>query len=118
MTSRIALALLVMAACDRWPEMTTSEASSNAQCVRDEDCTLVPSALTCCTECPPAPPFVAAPTWVVDGMYIETEHRCLATEIDCPEITCAKVPAGCTARAACAQGRCVAIATGCEKPTS
>ncbi len=116
--SSFIVAGLALAACDRWPTVATSEAESSAQCVRDEDCTLVPTTLTCCAECPPAPPFRAAPLWVVDRMYIENENRCLATEIGCPEITCAKVPAGCTARATCAQGRCTAVATGCGVPTS
>jgi hypothetical protein len=79
---------------------------------------LVPSALTCCTECPPAPPFEAAPTWVIDAMYIENENRCLATEIDCGDIECPQVSAGCTGRAVCAEGRCTALSTGCEIPTT
>lgn len=116
--SSFIVAMLVLAACDSWPSLATSEAESSAQCVRDEDCTLVPSALTCCAECPPAPPFRAAPLWTVDRMYIENEHRCLATEIGCPEITCARVQAGCTARATCARGRCTAVTTGCGIPTS
>lgn len=114
----LASVLLAVAACEKLaasPELTPDE---NAQCWRDEDCMLVPGALTCCAECPPAPPFEAEPVWVVDGMYIENENRCLATEITCGEIDCPRIPAGCSARAACTAGRCTAVTTGCAIPTS
>jgi hypothetical protein len=108
---------LLGAGCEK---LASSEHQLNAQCVRDEDCALVPSAFTCCPDeaCPPAPPFRAAPTWVVDGMYLENEHRCLAPELECVEPRCTPVPRGCSAKATCAAGRCTAIATGCGFPTS
>ena len=112
---RSAWLLLALAACDK---VAGSLPAVDAQCVRDTDCTLVPSELTCCQECPPAPPYEAAPVWVVDGMYIENEDRCLATDHVCPAIQCASVPPGCSARAVCAEGRCVAVASGCAVPTS
>lgn len=112
---RTAWLLLALASCDK---VTASLPAVDAQCVRDADCTLVPSDLTCCKECPPAPPYEAAPVWVVDGMYIENEDRCLATDHVCPEIQCASIPPGCSARAVCAEGRCVAVASGCGIPTS
>lgn len=119
MTRRsLLLALLAVAACEKLAASPESSPESNAQCSRDEDCMLVPSALTCCVECPPAPPFEAAPAWVVDGMYIENENRCLATEIGCGEIECVQAPAGCSARAVCAEDRCTAVVTGCGIPTS
>lgn len=110
----VAVLLLALAACDK----LATRANPETQCTRDEDCTLVPSELTCCIDCAPAPPFQAAPVWVVDGMYIENEDRCLETDRECPKITCANIPLGCSARAVCAAGRCAAVATGCGIPTS
>lgn len=112
----IALTLLAMTGCDKWP--TDAASQEPAQCVVDDDCALLPSELTCCDECPPTPPFRAAPVEHVDAIYIENEHRCIQTEISCPETKCEPLPAGCTARAVCAQGRCIARATGCAGPTS
>lgn len=113
----LAFALLASAGCEK---LAATEQESNAQCVRDEECALVPAAMTCCPDesCPPAPPFRAAPRWVVDGMYIENEHRCLATEIPCVQTACPPVPAGCSAKAVCAARRCIAVATGCGIPTT
>lgn len=112
---RVGLLLLSLAACDK---IAGPLPSPEAQCVRDSDCMLVPSELTCCHDCAPAPPYEAAPVWVVDGMYIENEDRCLATDRGCPDIQCATVPPGCSARAVCAVGRCEAVASGCGVPTS
>lgn len=92
-------------------------AGEPAQCVRDDDCVLLPSALTCCLECPPAPPFEPAPSWVLDGMLIENDTVCPA-RWRCPPIECDAVPPGCVARAACRGGRCVAVTAGCDYPTS
>ncbi len=86
--------------------------------MRDDDCVLLPADLTCCIECPPVPPYEAAPSWVLDGMLIENETECAERTSICPEIPCAQQVEGCTARAACRHGRCVAIATGCELPRS
>jgi hypothetical protein len=113
-----ASALMALAACEKLAASPGAEQESTAQCSRDEECMLVPSALSCCAECPPAPPFEAAPTWVIDGMYIENENRCLATEISCGEIDCPVIPAGCSAQPVCLEGRCVAVTTGCAIPTS
>jgi len=88
------------------------------QCTRDEDCVLLPAALTCCVECPPAPPFEPAPRWVLDGMLIEQETRCATPRSSCPEVSCAAPRPGCEARPACIQERCSFIETGCALPTS
>lgn len=132
MTCRwFASALVALAACEKLAASPDPPPEANAQCSRDEDCTLAPSALTCCGECPPAPPFEAAPVWEVDARYIENENRCLAPEISCGDesregdasreqevIDCPQIPAGCTARAACTSGRCTAVTSGCGIPTS
>ena len=115
------VALAVLAGCDRVTIEREREAnaplSHDTQCVRDEDCVLLPAALTCCIECPPAPPFEAAPSWVLDGMLIENDTVC-PERWRCPEVTCEAVSTDCIARAACDDGCCVALAIGCELPRS
>ncbi|HEU0031459.1 MAG TPA: hypothetical protein VFQ53_12560 [Kofleriaceae bacterium] len=86
------------------------------ECITDDDCALVPAALTCCNECPPAPPFDPAPRWVVDGMLIQLETDCARSDRLCVPAICERVPEGCVARAVCARGRCIASSTGCELP--
>ncbi|HEY5922234.1 MAG TPA: hypothetical protein VIV11_11210 [Kofleriaceae bacterium] len=114
MLARTAIAAWLLFACEKQPAQPPPP-DPTAECVRDEDCTLMPSELTCCAECPPAPPFEAAPAWVVDGLYIEVEHRCLDTAQPCPEIRCAPLPSTCSARAACVRGTCTVVATGCDR---
>lgn len=91
---------------------------TEAQCARDDECVLLPTALTCCIECPPAPPFEAAPSWVLDGMLIENETVCAEPRHLCPPVTCEPLPEGCVARAACVAGRCVVLSQGCELPVA
>ena len=93
-------------------------ASEGAECASDNDCALLPAALTCCVECPPAPPFEPAPGWVLAGMLIQNEAECAERDRACPVVRCDPVPRGCAARAACAAGRCIAAASGCEIPTT
>ncbi len=109
---------MALAACEKLSASPEQASESAPQCVRDADCTLVPSSLTCCADCAPAPPFEAAPVWVVDGMYIENDDRCLAPEISCGEVECPLVPPGCTAHAVCSDGRCTPVTAGCEIPSS
>ncbi len=113
------VALAMLAACDRAAieREAIAPPSHDAQCVRDDDCVLMPAALTCCIECPAAPPFEAVPSSVLDGLLIENETVC-PDRWRCPEVTCQAVPTDCNARAACEYGRCVAVATGCELPSS
>lgn len=118
---RALFVMLVVAACDRPacdPPPAPAEQREEPQCMRNDDCVLLPAALTCCIECPPAPPFEAAPSWVLDGMLIENETECAEPRHLCPEIRCELVPATCIARAACIAGKCVALAEGCELPTT
>src|SRR5512138_2386899 len=79
--------LVSMAGCERFPfDWQPAEPASQAeapQCVRDDDCALLPSALTCCVECPPAPPFEAVPTAVIAGLLIENETVCAEPKL-CP----------------------------------
>jgi hypothetical protein len=104
---------------------------SGDACEIDDDCGLVPGALTCCGECPPAPPFQAVPRTQLDAMLLELELACAQPTIVGDEQTegsgaiaclappaCEPVPAGCVARAACRDGRCVVIARGCAPRVS
>jgi hypothetical protein len=115
---------LLVAACERAslePAGATAapeDRDRSAQCVRDDDCVLLPSALTCCVECAPAPPFEPVPSWVLGGMLIQNETDCAERDRACQEVRCEPAPRGCVARAACANGRCIAVTSGCELPTS
>lgn len=113
----LATLFALLGTCDK---LAAGEQQATTECARDEDCAVVPGAFTCCPDesCPPAPPFRAAPAWIVDGLYIENENRCLATEEACNEARCPAVPAGCRAEAICDAGRCAAVPIGCELPTS
>jgi len=119
-SSRFAICILAscLASCERSPLERAAAAQpasdQSAQCVRDDDCVLLPSALTCCIECPPGPPFEPAPSWVLAGMLIQNETDCAERVRACPDVRCDPVPEGCRARAACAAGRCVAVTSGCE----
>jgi hypothetical protein len=120
------IAILLAASCEpsavlelaARPGAGARPAGESTQCLRDDDCALLPSALTCCVECPPAPPFEPAPSWVLGGMLIQLETDCAQLDRACPEVRCEPVPAGCVARAACVNGRCVAVSSGCGTPTS
>jgi hypothetical protein len=116
-------ALVLVASCEVTPRERAGAAAEpigerSGQCVRDDDCVLLPSALTCCVECPPAPPFEPAPSWVLGGMLIQHETDCAERDRACQEVRCDPVPAGCAARAACVNRRCVAVTSGCELPTT
>ncbi len=106
-----------LAACRKAPAEASRTSSETTECESDDDCVLLPSALTCCVECPPAPPFEAAAVWVLDGMLIEQETVCAEGQ-HCPEVDCEPLPVGCVARAACAAHRCVVVASGCDLPTT
>lgn len=130
----ILIAIFLAAACDRSapPELervtgaaeagrmarTARPAGESVQCLGADDCVLLPAALTCCVECPPAPPFEPAPSWVLGGMLIQLETDCAERDRACPAVRCEPVPAGCVARAACVRGRCAAVSSGCGTPTS
>ena len=105
--------IVAFAACER-PAVDANVAPVEVQCARDKDCVLLPSVLTCCNECPPAPPFEAAPTWVLDGMLIENETDCAEPRHLCLPDACDPVPARCVARAACIAGTCIAVANACD----
>ena len=47
-----------------------------AECVRDADCALVPSLITCCGECEPAPPFEAVTKPLLEAVRNETDAQC------------------------------------------
>lgn len=117
MAFRHVLILLAAAACEKAATESSAPPSTTdrdpAQCTRDDDCVLLPSVLTCCVECPPAPPFEAAPAAVLDGMLVENETVC-ADGRSCARIPCERIPEPCVARAACVDGRCVAQSSGCD----
>lgn len=108
------LGLLTVKCVDSTPGMPISLLPAPAECVEDDDCTLMPSRLTCCGECPPAPPFEAAPRVELDGLLIEMETDCAPETRRCEPPICEVVAPGCTARARCIAGRCQVEATGCE----
>ena len=116
------LLALTFGACGQAPAQPEGTGSPQiepaARCSRDVDCVLLPSVLSCCGECPPAPPFEAAARWVLDGMLLENETVCAASSRLCQPTVCDAVPDECVARAECSDGRCVVAATGCERPSS
>ena len=111
---------VAMVSCNAWLLAPTDAstagagagATAAADCHVDGDCVLLPE-LTCCGECPPAPPFQAAPRWVLDGMLVENETTCSYDTRPCPPRACDRVPRGCVARATCERGRCVVASSGC-----
>lgn len=82
-------------------------------CVRDQDCALLPY-VTCCGECPPAPPFEVGTREALDAIFIESEQRCAEDRRPCTPPVCERPPRGCYARAACQAGVCVVQAEGCR----
>lgn len=99
------------------PRPATPAADDNGaanRCAVDDDCGLMPSVLTCCGECPPAPPFEAVPRTAIDAALLELETTCSARTLACVETpACDSVPVGCEARAVCDHGRCRLIEEGC-----
>jgi hypothetical protein len=90
------------------------DASAQAQaieCVRDDDCVLLPR-VTCCGECAPSPPYEAAPRWVLDGMLVEAETTCARSSRPCTPPVC-DLPTTCVPHAACTEGRCQVSTRGC-----
>jgi hypothetical protein len=116
----VAAALLV--ACSGRPGGDDAGASSRGvtdppsiddpDCVRDQDCELLPY-VTCCGECAPAPPFEAVTRQQLDAVFIELESRCAIDRRECTPPVCERVPRGCYARAGCVAGRCVVESEGC-----
>jgi hypothetical protein len=89
-----------------------ADPSEPGECAADEDCVLMP-VLSCCGECPPAPPFEAVTRAELDSALIESEWHCTDKEHDCTGFACEALPEGCQARAACREGRCTVIESGC-----
>jgi hypothetical protein len=85
--------------------------TGDAECVRDDDCALLPYA-TCCGECPPEPPYEAGSRQELDAIFIELESRCGLDRRPCEPPVCVARPAGCYVRAACRAGECVAETDG------
>lgn len=84
------------------------------ECELDEDCGLVPLAITCCGECDPAPPFRAAPRTEIDAVLLDLETECSQSARGCEPPACSALPANCTARAVCRAGMCtVEQSDGC-----
>jgi hypothetical protein len=124
-------ACIALAACSsvEMPPTTSEPGSSPAYradagpadlaCTGDRDCVLLPY-VTCCGECPPAPPFEAGSIHDLDAILIESEQICAERRVSCLDVTlaCDVVPRGCEARPACVAGRCVVVEVGCGPPTS
>jgi hypothetical protein len=116
MRSRWLVALVLWTGCGvreaRAGHGARTEAPRGDECTIDSDCVLMPE-VTCCGECPPAPPFEAAPRESLDAVLIEAEERCATDLRPCTPPVCDPVPRGCWAKAACDDGRCVAATDGC-----
>src|SRR5688572_7895221 len=74
-------------------------------CIVDSDCALLPY-VTCCGECPAAPPFDVGTREDLDAILIEMEQRCALDLRECTPPTCELIQNGCSARAACVDGHC------------
>ena len=85
-------------------------AADSMECRVADDCTLMPSAITCCGECDPVPPFQAVPHTDVDAWLIEVETRCAGKPPACDPPSCEAAPPGCEAHAACVSGHCMVVA--------
>ena len=100
--------------CEQQARDVAIESSDARECAVDDDCTLMPSRMTCCGECKPVPPFEPVPRTAVDSRLLELETACATTIRLCEPPVCEDVPPGCTAYAICLDGRCRVIATGCD----
>jgi hypothetical protein len=111
--------LAVLQACERIVAVsiedtrTPPNSTAASECVVDDDCGLMPSMMTCCGECDPAPPFEAVPRTAIDARLIELETSCGETSVVCEDPVCEIAPAGCVARAICLNGVCRVIESGC-----
>jgi hypothetical protein len=94
------------------PAPRATPPAGDVDCVRDEDCALLPE-ITCCGECRPVPPFEVGTQHDLDARLIESEERCAHDTRACTPPVCTPMPRGCFARAACKQGRCVVDSEGC-----
>jgi len=117
--ARHAVALTLLAGCPDLPpreEVRSADVPApllDADCARDQDCALLPY-VTCCGECPPAPPFDVGTREDLDAIFIEQEERCALDRRECTPPTCDPLPPGCYARAGCVAGRCVVEVDGCD----
>ncbi len=110
-----AAALALGHACEDLSEAPEDLGSAvEPECKVDDDCILMPSEMTCCGKCDPAPPFEAVPRSAVDSRLIELETECASRTRWCESPVCDITPPGCAADAACIAGRCQAIAAGCD----
>jgi hypothetical protein len=92
--------------------MQSSHSEATAECRTDDDCTLMPAAITCCGECEPVPPFEPVPRTAVDSVLLELETRCAERPGPCDPPVCEKSPPGCQADAICHAGRCLVVQSG------
>jgi hypothetical protein len=90
---------------ERW----RSREPVTTECRVDDDCMLLPSAMTCCGECDPVPPFEAVPRTAVDALLIELETRCAEKPGPCEPPACESSPRGCSAHAACIGEHCTVV---------
>lgn len=81
------------------------------ECVTDDDCALMPAAITCCGECPPVPPFEAVTRASLADYRRVVADACAPETRLCDPPSCAGLAAGCDARAICRDGRCQAAAS-------
>ena len=104
-------------ACDRLPSSSGSASQLSREpptieCRIDDDCTLLPPAMTCCGECDPVPPFEAVPRTAVDALLLELETRCAEKPGPCQPPACESSPPGCEAYSTCVGGHCMVVQSG------
>lgn len=83
------------------------------ECVVDDDCVLMPSAINCCGECPPAPPYDAVSGEELASLLIQLETDCAEWTRLCEPPACEIISQRCEPRAICVEGRCRTDAAGC-----
>jgi hypothetical protein len=118
----LGVVLLGTLACERLEALSQAlvavQAGAPNVCRTNDDCTLLPSRMTCCGECAPAPPFEAVTRQEMDALLIELETTCAQSTRLCTPPVCEPPLRGCSAQARCSVGRCVVDETGCDKPVS
>jgi len=115
MVKLLALGAVLLAIAQGEP---CASSAAPTECRSDDDCTLLPAQLTCCGECPPAPPFEAVTRHEMDAILLERETTCSQSTRLCQPPVCEPRLRSCSAQARCSVGRCVVDETGCDKPVS
>lgn len=79
------------------------------ECVRDDDCVLRPSVITCCGTCAPIRPFEAIPVARLDQILRDAETVCVTPSRHCEPPVCPDLDPDIEARAVCTANVCRAV---------